>query len=720
MAAVATAATSAPNPTAATGPGTAGPEANGRGLGPLRVTYRSDRQPGRTPLGPASNLACSSCNPPLLFTPGAYVMGGQSATPGSATLTPVFWAPPGYSFDPGYKALVEQYLSDLAAEGSTTSNVFSVADEYYQQIGTGPTAPIVYRVSAGAEVDTADAFPVSGTVNGCQPSSGYSACVADPSLQAEIVHLLAVDHLPGDDAHLYLVLFPPGVETCSAYGAAPTDSCSTNTYCAYHGGAGTVAAPDLYANLPYPNLNGCSDPFDGPQAPNGNSFADAAVSLISHEANEAITDWDGAWVDAAGYEDGDECNFVYGSPLGVTSATRDAYAAGTSYNQVINGHRYWTQDEFSNTAFSRGIGDITAPAKQTVTVAGCLQRTGPSRGEFLLVDDNTPGTNQVSNYRVNPDGTTTLIGTYPTGHPGLVASWLAGRRADAAATTDRLYALNLGDQTVSVFSVNPSTGVLNLLQTTPPLSATAIAVNPAGTVLYTGGAANEGSADRLSSYALNADGTVSPTASASVATAVDSLAVSPDGTEIASAYPGTGAYPPAVSAWAAGTLGQLTAQSSVAAPCPTDVRFASASALFSAACENGAVSSFSLSGGQLLLTGSTPASALPSSTQTLALGPNGYVYFDTSSGIRGATTAGPATGPAAFALGPAATYSGGSVSSITVSPDGSDLMVTSFGSTHVDVFSVGPLVAGAGHTLTLLQQIPVPNGLVTVTAYSPV
>ena len=69
------------------------------------------------------------------------------------------------------------------------------------------------------------------------------------------------------------------------------------------------------------------------------------------ELTEAITDWAGAWFDAAGFENGDECGFVYGPPQG---------APGAFFNQVINGHDYLTQEEFSNASFFASGG-------------GCLQ-----------------------------------------------------------------------------------------------------------------------------------------------------------------------------------------------------------------------------------------------------------------------------------------------------------------------------------------------------------
>jgi hypothetical protein len=62
---------------------------------------------------------------------------------------------------------------------------------------------------------------------------------------------------------------------------------------------------------------------------------------VSHEHNEAVTDYNGdAWYDAAGYENGDKCAWRFGASLG-----RTTYGG---YNQPINGHTYWLQQEWSN------------------------------------------------------------------------------------------------------------------------------------------------------------------------------------------------------------------------------------------------------------------------------------------------------------------------------------------------------------------------------------
>ena len=67
----------------------------------------------------------------------------------------------------------------------------------------------------------------------------------------------------------------------------------------------------------------------------------STINVASHEHNEAITDPQGsAWYDRRGQENGDKCAWNFGSALGTTGSG--------SYNQLINGHTYWLQQEWSN------------------------------------------------------------------------------------------------------------------------------------------------------------------------------------------------------------------------------------------------------------------------------------------------------------------------------------------------------------------------------------
>jgi hypothetical protein len=330
-----------------------------RALAPFRAAARKFGGPNHD----SNPGGCPNCLPPLNFTANAYVMGGYGNTPGATTITPIFWTGKSYSFPTRYEPVIDQYLHDVAAASNTANNVFSPAEEYYQQINGGPLQYIHYQVTANAQIVDTNAYPLASQ-GGCAVASGYNRCVTDAEEQAQLKTLVTSDHLVVNSAHIYMVFFPPGVETC--FTSNGVTSCSSNVYCGYHSSF-SYNGPLIYANMPYPNLSSCSDPWDGAQSPNGAPEADAMISIVSHEYNESITDWDGAWFDSNGYEDGDECAYVYGKPLG------GSLASGTAYNQVINGHHYFTQDEFSNKAFYTTIGDNVSPNNKTF-VQGCIQR----------------------------------------------------------------------------------------------------------------------------------------------------------------------------------------------------------------------------------------------------------------------------------------------------------------------------------------------------------
>jgi hypothetical protein len=125
---------------------------------------------------------------------------------------------------------------------------------------------------------------------------------------------------------------PKGVGSCSG------SSCAFSQFCAYHGWIGSGASEILYANQPYTMT--VPSACDSKQHPNGND-ADPTINVVSHEHNETITDPNGnAWYDILGYENGDKCAWNFGTALGST-----AYG---QYNQVINGHQYYVQQEYSN------------------------------------------------------------------------------------------------------------------------------------------------------------------------------------------------------------------------------------------------------------------------------------------------------------------------------------------------------------------------------------
>jgi hypothetical protein len=100
----------------------------------------------------------------------------------------------------------------------------------------------------------------------------------------------------------------------------------------------------------------------------------------------------------------------------------------------------------SNSIFASA--DTPAPVAGAASFSGTAQSftvdqaTPPTT--YLFVNENPNGPNEVRNYRVNADGTTTLVGTYPTGHPGSDDCFVAAERADMARAANYLYGAQPG------------------------------------------------------------------------------------------------------------------------------------------------------------------------------------------------------------------------------------------------------------------------------------
>jgi hypothetical protein len=318
---------------------------------------------------------CDGCVPPLSYQGGLVLTGS-----GGLTVTPIYWEPAGgqYKFPSGYQDIINGYIADVAAASGSTSNVYSVAAEYTQTVNGDKTA-ISYDIKAGTPVADSSDLPSDD----CPVDSGFTACITDAQLRTELASVTKSQNLPTDLSHFYPVFLPPGVEAKDQDGTT-----SASSFCGYHRAFGLFLAQTVYGNLPFPPKSGC----DAGQAPNGNLAADGMVSTLSHELNEAITDplsSTAAWIDSAGHEIGDMCSETYGPPLGSTDPSN---ASSSEYNQVINGHKYYTQTEFSNAAFSAyGIGK------------GCAQNESLAKGATAA--GQTQGATSTTSTAQTPGGT---------------------------------------------------------------------------------------------------------------------------------------------------------------------------------------------------------------------------------------------------------------------------------------------------------------------------
>lgn len=243
----------------------------------------------------------------------------------ASTAYAIYWVPPGYSISSDYKSVTDQYFADVAADSGKSSNVYYSDTQYSDGAGKIP-----YQVAFGGSIVDTAAFPASG----CSDTvSQTTACLSDAQIQAEVQRVASAQGWGNGSGKEFFMFTAKNVGSCS-----DSSHCAFSYYCAYHSWVGSGSSETLYANMPYADTVPAD--CDAGQHPNG-SDADATLNVTSHEHNETITDPNGnAWFDRAGYENGDKCAWYFGSQIGSTSYGQ--------YNQLINGHPYELQEEYSN------------------------------------------------------------------------------------------------------------------------------------------------------------------------------------------------------------------------------------------------------------------------------------------------------------------------------------------------------------------------------------
>ena len=259
----------------------------------------------------------------------------------------VYWRPSGApAYPTEYQQGVNQFFEDLAHDSGSHQNVDSVATQYNDAEGEFAN----YNSHFGGPLLDTDPYPAFG----CKATA---KCLTDAQLQKELEKFVSANGLPEDFGHEYFLITPPEVEDCFEASEA---ECSAGTpaakakYCAYHSAFETATGGVIiYANDPFVTGNPHCD--DG-NHPNNKPSDGLIEGGLSHEHNESVTDPGGGsgWADLAtgketGLEDGDKCRGVgeaqeYGEPLGEVEVAGKRF----KYNQVINGHFYWYQQEWSN------------------------------------------------------------------------------------------------------------------------------------------------------------------------------------------------------------------------------------------------------------------------------------------------------------------------------------------------------------------------------------
>jgi hypothetical protein len=314
--------------------------------GTIKLPARVGHAMGLVPHYGVDDIAAGS-QIPEVYHAGSVMRGASGVT-----VHTIFWAPSGFEFHAGYKALIHQFFTDVASASGGTANVFSVLPQFADGAGPGQ-----YKVKTDS-IDVSDQFPAGDQ---CASANGVPTCLTDHQVQNEVDHVIQAS---GGTLHrglgdLYMVFLPQDVDTCITPGV-----CGTNAFGGYHAISDVGHGTTIYANIPDPTIEGTLP--DTATFPQGNPDAEIATDVAAHETVEAITDPLGTgWMDPNGFEVADKCEFgpLHGTALGQAPN-------GADFNQLINGHQYLIQEMWSNDN------------------AGCVQRSTQTGSPLPLAQVN--------------------------------------------------------------------------------------------------------------------------------------------------------------------------------------------------------------------------------------------------------------------------------------------------------------------------------------------
>jgi hypothetical protein len=217
-----------------------------------------------------------------------------------------------------WSAGAQSILNDLAATIGG-SPYFNINTTYYN----GSNVPVTNAVTFGGS--TAD-----------NNSQGKS--LSDTAVRTIVSNAITGGALPKDTNGVYFVLTATDVAETSGF-------CSF--YCGWHTHA-TISGSDIkYAFVGNPDRCKSACEEQTSVSPNGDTGADGAASIVSHELEEAVTDPDlNAWYDRNGAENADKCAWTFGTEYTV--------ANGSKANMHLGSRDFLIQRNWKNTTTGAG------------------------------------------------------------------------------------------------------------------------------------------------------------------------------------------------------------------------------------------------------------------------------------------------------------------------------------------------------------------------------
>jgi hypothetical protein len=309
-------------------------------LGMATICLADNDAPSLVMKKPADQHRSESTNtPPQILYHGGHVLGEKNAS------VPVYVIYYGNFFPSTTKPIIDNFIGGLSAGVNQTTGTapFAVNSSYCEAYVTNCPAPGPYSTSISGVLKYVKSIEIT-------PSQG--SAVNSTAVIRILQSVLTTGDLPADDAAIYVLITDPTIKVTGF----------PNSFCAYHTHSTSIVNGFNihYAFAPEPaTLGACDGNFANRQmvTPNGDAGADEITDSLMHEFSETVSDPDiSAWYTSNGEENGDLCNYNYG-----TWSSLPTTINGATYNTLVNGQPYLVQLIWLNKSLPQYCAPAPAP-----------------------------------------------------------------------------------------------------------------------------------------------------------------------------------------------------------------------------------------------------------------------------------------------------------------------------------------------------------------------
>ena len=340
--------------------------------------------------------------------------------------------------DPTANAILTDFANDIGG-----SPYFNVNTTYGDTVGNVPnTASTVKYVASATD------------------AGSLGTSLSDNNIWTIVSSALSGDLLPVDPNGVYFVLTAPRVAETSGF---LTQYCGWHTYNLY--GPGGTRIKYAFVGNAAAALGACAAQSTGP---NGDAAADAMVSVIAHELEEAATDPElNAWYDSNGGENGDKCAWTFGA----------LYAAnGARANMRLGQRDYLIQQNWVNANGGSCVLSYTSSAAADFSLSASAPQTvypGQVTGNYTVTATPANGFSGAITYAVTAglpqgaiaqvNGNLVTIATSTAVAPGSYAFIITGSSGTLVNTTTAVLLVasqgfNIAMSPLSQTVARPATG----------------------------------------------------------------------------------------------------------------------------------------------------------------------------------------------------------------------------------------------------------------------